>query len=88
MTDLIFTFDTEDYVNEKGADGIIRASKMVRDAGFTPCHNIVGWLAEALLKWGRQDCINELCCYCPKVQREHLGACDGCRWKKIKGGWT
>lgn len=60
MTDLIFTFDTEDYVNEKGADGIIEASKMVRDAGFTPCHNVVAWLAEALVKWGRQDCIDEL----------------------------
>ena len=35
-----------------------------------------------------RDCINELCCYCPKIQKEHLGACDGCRWKKIKGGWT
>ena len=60
MTDIIFTFDTEDYVNEKGADGIIRASKMIRDAGFTPCHNIVGLLAEAIVKWGRQDCIDEL----------------------------
>ena len=60
MTDLIFTFDTEDYVNEKVADGIIRASKMIRDAGYTPCHNVVAWLAEALVKWGRQDCIDEL----------------------------
>ena len=42
----------------------------------------------ANLKAQLRDCINELCCYCPKVQREHLGACDGCRWKKIKGGWT
>lgn len=60
MTDLIFTFDTEDYVNEKGADGIVRASKIIREAGFTPCHNVVGWLAEALQKWGRTDCIEEL----------------------------
>jgi hypothetical protein len=34
-----------------------------------------------------RDCINELCCYCPRIQREHLGACDGCRWKNVKEGW-
>lgn len=60
MTDLIFSFDTEDYVNPKGADGILRASKMIREAGYTPCHNVVAWLAEALVKWGRQDVIDEL----------------------------
>ncbi|MBE6650418.1 MAG: hypothetical protein E7613_03805 [Ruminococcaceae bacterium] len=60
MTDLIFSFDTEDYVNPKGADGILRASKMIREAGFMPCHNVVAWLAEALVKWGRQDVIDEL----------------------------
>ncbi len=42
----------------------------------------------ANLKAQLRDCINELCCYCPKIQMEHLGACDDCRWKKIKGGWT
>lgn len=60
MTKLIFSFDTEDYVNPKGADGILRASKRVREAGYTPCHNVVAWLAEALVKWGRQDVIDEL----------------------------
>ena len=42
----------------------------------------------ANLKAQLRDFINELCFYCPKIQMEHLGACDGCRWKKIKGGWT
>lgn len=42
MTKCIFSFDTEDYVNSNTVDGIIRASKMVRDAGFIPCHNVVG----------------------------------------------
>ncbi len=60
MTDIIFSFDTEDYVNPKGADGIIRASKMIREAGFTPCQNVVAWLAEALVKWDRQDVIDEM----------------------------
>ena len=60
MTDIIFSFDTEDYVNPKGADGIIRASKMIREAGYTPCQNVVAWLAEALVEWGRQDVIDEI----------------------------
>ena len=60
MTDLIISFDTEDYVNPKGADGILRPSQMVREAGFMPCHNVVAWLAQALVKWGRTDCIEEL----------------------------
>jgi len=60
MTDIIITFDTEDYVNPKGADGILRASKIVREAGFMPCHNVVAWLAQALVKWGRDDVIEEL----------------------------
>lgn len=60
MTDIIITFDTEDYVNPKGADGILRASKIVRESGFMPCHNVVAWLAQALVKWGRDDVIEEL----------------------------
>ena len=31
-----------------------------------------------------QDCINELCVYCGCYELEHLGACDKCRWYKIK----
>ena len=36
MTNVIFSFDTEDYVNPHAADGILRVSKIVREAGFTP----------------------------------------------------
>jgi len=36
--------------------------------------------AESKLK----DCVNELCLHCGAYQREHEGACDGCRWKKMK----
>lgn len=28
-------------------------------------------------------CVNELCCRCGKYQNEHLGACNGCRWKDV-----
>lgn len=29
-----------------------------------------------------KDMHNELCLKCGNYQREHLGACNGCRWKK------
>ena len=31
-----------------------------------------------------KDCANELCCKCGKSANEHLGACDGCKWKDVK----
>lgn len=29
-----------------------------------------------------KDMHNELCLKCGNYQREHLGACNGCRWRK------
>lgn len=60
VTNIIFSFDTEDYVNPKGADGILRTARILRENGIRGCYNVVGWLAEALEKWGRQDVIGEL----------------------------
>lgn len=51
--------------------------------------------AEFIDKYGRReedrkmesdlhDCINELCMKCGRYHDEHLGSCDGCRWKKEK----
>ncbi len=60
MTKIVFSLDTEDYINPHAADGIIRASKIIRDAGYIPCHNVVARLAEALEKWGRNDVIDEI----------------------------
>ena len=31
-----------------------------------------------------RDCVNELCLKCGSYRDEHLGACDGCRWKQVK----
>ena len=33
------------------------------------------------------DCVNELCMLCGRYNREHEGACDGCRWLKPRRGW-
>ena len=42
----------------------------------------------AIEKYKRQlkDCVNELCSRCGRYRNEHLGACDGCKWKKVRCG--
>lgn len=34
-----------------------------------------------------RDCVNELCLRCGSYKEEHLGACDGCRWKQVREGF-
>ena len=34
-----------------------------------------------------RDCVNELCLKCGNYREEHLGACNGCRWKEVKDGF-
>lgn len=60
MTDIIFSFDTEDYVNPKCADGIIRSAELLREYGYRGCYNIVGYMADALVEWGREDIVENL----------------------------
>lgn len=31
-----------------------------------------------------KDCTNELCLKCGLYENAHKGACDGCRWLKVK----
>lgn len=33
-----------------------------------------------------KDCANELCYRCGAYEREHLGACEGCRWLEVRHG--
>ena len=33
-----------------------------------------------------KDCRNELCLHCGRYKKEHLGYCDGCRWKEETDG--
>lgn len=60
MTDIVFSFDTEDYVNDNAADGILRAAKLLRSEGIKGDFNVVGRLTEKLREWGRDDIIEEL----------------------------
>ena len=40
-----------------------------------------------MLRRDLKDCANELCLKCGSYHDEHLGACDGCRWLKLRRGW-
>ena len=60
MTKLIFSFDTEDYINPEGADGILATAQLLRANGIKGCFNMVGRMALQLREWGRQDVIDEL----------------------------
>lgn len=31
-----------------------------------------------------KDCVNELCLLCGDYKTEHIGSCNGCRWKDVK----
>lgn len=60
MTDIIFSFDTEDYVNKEAADAILNIANILREENVRGCFNVVGRLAESLVKWGRTDVIEAL----------------------------
>ena len=38
------------------------------------------------LKGELHSCVNELCMLCGQYRQEHIGACDGCRWKAVRHG--
>lgn len=60
MTEVFFSFDTEDYVNPIGADGVLRSAELLRNAGIQGCFCVVARTAEAFVKWGRTDVIEAL----------------------------
>lgn len=60
MTDIIFSFDTEDFTSSRAADGILYEANLFREEGVTGNFCVVGLLAEQLKKWGRNDVIEAL----------------------------
>ena len=60
MTDIVFSFDTEDLANIAGFDGILRTAEILRKHNVRGCFQIVGRLAELLEKHGRTDIIEAL----------------------------
>lgn len=39
------------------------------------------------IKADLRDCVNELCLQCGQYKEAHNGACDNCRWLKVKEGF-
>lgn len=60
MTQVIFSFDTEDYTNPGADDAILRIANILTSLGVRGCFNIVGELALALEERGRRDVIDAL----------------------------
>lgn len=60
MTDIIFSFDTEDFTSSRAADGILYEANLFREEGVKGCFCVVGLLAKHLKEWGRQDVIEAL----------------------------
>ena len=60
MTELIFSFDTEDFTSNEAANAIYREAEILREEGVKGCFCLVGMLAEQLVNWGRRDVIEAL----------------------------
>lgn len=50
--------------------------------GLMDCHSEV-----MNMEMDLYDCVNYLCFKCGDYQREHEGACKGCRWLDVKEGF-
>lgn len=60
MTDIIFSFDTEDFTSKRAADGILYEANLFKEEGVKGCFLVVGLLAKHLKEWGRYDVIEAL----------------------------
>ena len=60
MTEVIFSFDTEDYTNPGSDDAILHLAKTLQEEGIRASFNLVAALAEALVARGRQDILDAL----------------------------
>lgn len=60
MTEVIFSFDTENFTSNRGADGIFNEAELLREEGVKGCFCITGLLAEQLKNWKRDDVLKAL----------------------------
>ncbi len=60
MTDIIFSFDTEDLANIAGLDGVLRTAEILRKHHVRGCFQTVGRLVEIMEQEGRTDVIEAL----------------------------
>lgn len=60
MTDIIFSFDTEDFTSNIAADAIKREADILYEQGVRGSFCLVGFLADQLVNWGRNDVLESL----------------------------
>ena len=60
MTDIIFSFDTEDFTSSVAADAVVQEANLLKKHGIKGGFSVVGLLAKQLQNWGRQDVIDAL----------------------------
>jgi len=60
MTEVLFFFDTEDYVNEASTDAAMRLAQILTQENVTGHFAVVGLLAKRMMETGRQDAIEAL----------------------------
>lgn len=60
MTDIIFSFDTEDFTSPDGAEAILTEAEILRKHDVKGCFCLVGLLARQLKNWERTDVLEAL----------------------------
>ena len=55
MTEIIFSFDSEDFTSNDGADTLVRYAEIMRRYSIRGGFCVVGLLAKQLKSWGRDD---------------------------------
>ena len=59
-TEVLFSFDAEDYTTQRNADAILALANMLTEEDVTGHFAVVGLLAQQLASWGRQDVLEAL----------------------------
>ncbi len=59
-TEVIISFDTEDFTSNRAADAIRDTAITLREEGVRANYNMVGLLAKQLIEWRRFDVLDAL----------------------------
>lgn len=60
VTEVLFSFDTEDFTSPSSAEGIRELAELMTEEGVTAHFVTVGYLARALRDWGRDDIVKAM----------------------------
>ena len=60
VTDLLFFYDTEAFTARDAAQGVLEIANIMSEEGVTATFALVGKMAEALDRWGRQDVLKAM----------------------------